>query len=316
LDSGYYAACAGLKTQTQALDVVANNVANINTNGYSTSQVDKRKVGKLALAIQVAFQELGAFPTSSTQVPVDTQEPMPFSDVQTIENVDHTAALGRLVAPPHGDLSSAEEDGDLGDLRYELEQALAPEISRREVALRSVPDGLVISLLEIGFFESGSAQIKNSSMPAFTRMAGLLAQRKYRIRIEGHTDNVPIHNSRFHSNWELSTERATEVIRILVIRYDFAPERLSAAGYSQYHPVATNDSREGRGLNRRVDVVVLGRESEPHNAARTQSSAPRKLPDDDRGPAKSASDSFRLARFTFERQMYMHRLVRLLYPVP
>ena len=147
---------------------------------------------------------------------------MPFSDVQAIENVDHTAALGRLVAPPHGDLSSAEEDGDLGDLRYELEQALAPEISRREVALLSVPDGLVISLLEIGFFESGSAQIKNSSMPAFTRMAGLLAQRKYRIRIEGHTDNVPIHNSRFHSNWELSTERATELIRVLVIRYDFA----------------------------------------------------------------------------------------------
>jgi chemotaxis protein MotB len=215
LDSGYYAACAGLKTQTQALDVVANNLANINTNGYSTSQVDKRKVGKLALAIQVAFQELGAFPTSSTQVPVDSQEPMPFSDVQAIENVDHTAALGRLVAAPHGDLSSAAEDGDLGDLRYELEQALAPEISRREVALRSVPDGLVISLLEIGFFESGSAQIKNSSMPAFTRMAGLLAQRKYRIRIEGHTDNVPIHNSRFHSNWELSTERATELIAYL-----------------------------------------------------------------------------------------------------
>ena len=110
MDSGYYAACAGLKTETQALDVVANNLANINTNGYSTSQVDKRKVGKLALAIQVAFQELGAFPTSSTQVPVDTQGPMPFSDVQAIENVDHTAALGRLVAPPHGDLSSAAED--------------------------------------------------------------------------------------------------------------------------------------------------------------------------------------------------------------
>jgi outer membrane protein OmpA-like peptidoglycan-associated protein len=241
---------------------------------------------------------------------------MPFSDVQAIENVDHIAALGRLVAPPHGDLSSAAEDRDLGDLRYELEQALAPEISRREVALRSVPDGLVISLLEIGFFESGSAQIKNSSMPAFTRMAGLLAQRKYRIRIEGHTDNVPIHNSRFHSNWELSTERATELIRILVIRYDFAPERLSAAGYSQYHPVASNDSREGRGLNRWVDVVVLGRESAPHNAARTQYSAPRKLPGDNRGPAMSASDSVRLARFTFERQMYTHRLVKLLCPVP
>jgi chemotaxis protein MotB len=99
-------------------------------------------------------------------------------------------------------------------------------------------------------------------------MAGLLAQRKYRIRIEGHTDNVPIHNSKFHSNWELSTERATELIRILINKYGFAPERLSAAGYSQYHPVAANDTQEGRGLNRRVDVVVLGRESSPDKVAR------------------------------------------------
>jgi chemotaxis protein MotB len=193
---------------------------------------------------------------------------MPFSDVQAIGNVERTSALGRLVAPPHGELSSAAENGDLGDLRRELEQALAPEISRKEVALRSVPDGLVISLLEIGFFESGSAQIKSDSLPAFSRMAGLLAQRNYRIRIEGHTDNVPIHNSKFHSNWELSTERATELIRVLLTRYNFAPERLSAAGYSQYHPVSTNNTREGRGLNRRVYVVVLGRESSPDKAAR------------------------------------------------
>jgi two-component system copper resistance phosphate regulon response regulator CusR len=240
------------------------NVVDVYIN-YSTAQVDKRKVGKLAMAIQVAFQELGAFPASSTQVPVDSQEPMPFSEVQAIENVDRTAALGRLVASPYGDPSSGAENGDLGNLRRELEQALAPEIFRKEVALRTVPDGLVISLLEIGF-ESGSAQIKSNSLPAFSRMAALLAQRKYRIRIEGHTDNVPIHNFQFHSNWELSTERATELIRVLMTRYDFAPEMLSAAGYSQYHPVASNDTQEGRGLNRRVDVVVLGRESSPPRA--------------------------------------------------
>jgi two-component system copper resistance phosphate regulon response regulator CusR len=240
------------------------NVVDVYVN-YSTAQVDKRKVGKLAMAIQVAFQELGAFPTSSTRVPVDTQEPMPFSTVQAIANFERTAALGRLIASPKHGLSSADEDGDLSDLRRELEQALAPEISRQEVALRSVPDGLVISLLEIGFFESGSAQIKSDSLPAFRRMAELLAQRKYRVRVEGHTDNVPIHNSKFHSNWELSTGRATELLRALMTKYGFAPHRLSAAGYGEYHPVASNSSAEGRALNRRVDVVVLGKESAPVN---------------------------------------------------
>jgi len=144
-------------------------------------------------------------------------------------------------------------------LRRELQEALAGEISRQEVALRTVPDGLVISLREIGFFESGSAEVKSSSQPAFNRITSLLAERNYRIRIEGHTDNVPIHNSRFSSNWELSTARAIQLVRLLVTKYKFAPERLSAAGYAEYHPVAGNDTAEGRAQNRRVDLVILGK---------------------------------------------------------
>ena len=77
------------------------------------------------------------------------------------------------------------------------------------MAVHTVPDGLVISLREIGFFESASADLKSSSQPAFSRIVSRLAQRNYRIRIEGHTDDVPIHNARFNSNWELSTARAT-----------------------------------------------------------------------------------------------------------
>jgi chemotaxis protein MotB len=228
---------------------------------YSTAQVDHRKVGKLAMAIQVAFQEMGVFPASTTQIPVSSQEPMPFNSVQAIENIRRNTQLGRIVSPPENALSSATQNGNLSNLRQQLEQTLAPEIARHEVALRTVPDGLVISLRDIGFFDSGSANIKTSSVPAFTRIADLLKQQPYRIRIEGYTDNVPIHNSQFPSNWELSTARASEMVRLLIVKYGFTPERLAAAGYGQYHPVASNDTAEGRSQNRRVDVVILGRQT-------------------------------------------------------
>jgi two-component system copper resistance phosphate regulon response regulator CusR len=237
------------------------NVVDVYVN-YSTSQVDHRRVGKLAMAIQVAFQELGVFPTSSTQIPVDTKDPMPFNTVQSIENAERTAAMGRIAPSPKGVLSGSSEDGNLLALRKELEQALAPEISRREIDVRSEADGLVISLREVGFFDSGSAEIRSGSRQALDRIAHLLAERPYSIRIEGHTDNVPIHNSQFASNWELSTTRATELIRLLIGRYKFTPEKLSAAGYAEYHPVASNDSEEGRAQNRRLDVVILKKQTE------------------------------------------------------
>ena len=109
-----------------------------------------------------------------------------------------------------------------------------------------------------GNFESGSAQMKSASQAAFDRIAGILRQHDYRLQIEGHTDNTPIHNLQFPSNWELSTSRATEIVRLLIVREGFAPDRLSAAGYAEYHPVASNRTTEGRGMNRRVDIVVLG----------------------------------------------------------
>ncbi|HMK29504.1 MAG TPA: OmpA family protein [Terriglobales bacterium] len=258
MDSGFYAACAGLRAKTQALEVVANNLANLTMTGYSSSQVDKRKVGKLAIAIQVAFQELGVFPASNTAIPLDPNEPVPFNTVQAIENAERTAALGRIAPSPKGILG-ASENGDLSSLRQELEDALALEIQRNEVAVSAGPDGLIVSLREIGSFDSGSAQIRASSLSAFSRIAWLLADRKYRVRIEGHTNNRPIHNTKFSDNWELSTGRASELVRLLIVKYGFAPERLSAAGYAEYHPVTDNGSAEGRAQNRRVDVVILGK---------------------------------------------------------
>lgn len=225
---------------------------------YSSSQVDKRKVGRLATAIQVAFQELGVFPASSKIVAPDSSEPIPFNTVQAIENAERTAALGRIAPSPKG-LLGASENGDLSSLRQEMEDALAPEIQRREVAVTVGPDGLIVSLREIGFFDSGSATLRDTSLSAFGRIAWLLAERPYRVRIEGHTDNRPIHNAEFSDNWDLSTARATELVRLLMLKYGFAPERLSAAGYAEYHPVSGNDTPDSRAQNRRVDLVIVGK---------------------------------------------------------
>ena len=142
-------------------------------------------------------------------------------------------------------------------LRSELEDALHNQIALREVSLRNETDGLVISLREFGFFDSGSAEMKPEAKPTIDRIASILAIRNCKLRIEGHTDNVPIHTAQMASNWELSTARATELVRILIQDHGFAPERLSASGYAAYHPVASNLTPQGRSQNRRVDIVIL-----------------------------------------------------------
>jgi chemotaxis protein MotB len=253
---------------------------------YASSQVDKRKVGKLAMAIQVAFQEMGVFPTSSTEVPIDISDPMPFSNVQAIENMQKNASVAHIASHPEGALGGGKEDGDLAQLETELESTLAAEIRRKEIAMRREPDGLVISLREVGFFESGSAQMKAASEAAFDRIATLLRERNCRVRIEGHTDNVPIHNAQFSSNWELSTSRATEIVRILIVRDGYSPNRLSAAGYAEFHPIASNDTVEGRSTNRRVDIVVLGQEA-PAAALEANTSAESHQPKASAGLASS-----------------------------
>jgi chemotaxis protein MotB len=225
---------------------------------YASSQVDQRKVGRLALAIQVAFQEMGIFQASTTQAPMDLNQPMPFSRVQTVENLQRNANLGQIASRPEGELGGGRENGDLAQLQHELETALSAQIARKEISMRREPDGLVISLREVGFFESGSAQMKAESQPAFDKIAAMLRARECRLRVEGHTDNVPIHNAQFSSNWELSTARATEIVRVMIVRDGFDAAHLSAAGYAEYHPIASNGGAEGRATNRRVDIVIMG----------------------------------------------------------
>jgi len=223
---------------------------------YASSQVDKRKVGNLALAIQVAFQQLGVFDTSNTKIPLSDSEAVPFSQVQVVENAERTGDFRRFVQPMKGFISPVSAP-PLHNVQQDLIKALEPEIKQRFVTVTARPEGIVVSLQEVGFYESGSATIRPASQGAIDRLAAILAARNESLRIEGHTDDVPIHNRQFDSNWELSAARATELVKTLILRYQFDASRLSAAGFAQFHPVALNDSPANRARNRRVDIVIL-----------------------------------------------------------
>jgi len=115
----------------------------------------------------------------------------------------------------------------------------------------------VISLHELGFFDSGEARLLPGAADKIKQIAAVLTQYGLDMRVEGHSDNVPIHNAAFNSNWDLSTARAMAVAEMLLNESGVDPKRISIAGYSQYHPAASNDTPEGRRANRRVDIVVV-----------------------------------------------------------
>jgi chemotaxis protein MotB len=211
---------------------------------YATAQIDKRRALQLSDAIQSGFQEMGVLdikPGGLSSAPGTAETSTGSTGLQSANASNSPAAPGY----------------DLDRIQYELERALAAEIKRKEVALHMTGDGLVLSLREMGFFDSGSAAIKPDAEAAIARIAGILRDHHCLTRIEGHTDNMPIHTAQFASNWELSTARATGMVRALVEKYGIAPSLLSAAGYAEFRPAAPNDTNEGRQLNRRVDLIML-----------------------------------------------------------
>ena len=117
--------------------------------------------------------------------------------------------------------------------------------------------GLVITLPESATFPNASAALSDDAKVFLTALADALRPTTATVRIEGHTDDVPLTGGRFGTNWELSTARASAVVLFLIRDTSFNPERLSAAGYGEFRPRVPNDSAEHRALNRRVDVVVI-----------------------------------------------------------
>ena len=156
-------------------------------------------------------------------------------------------------APQQVELAAPESD---------LERTLATRVVRAAEPLpglevTSSARGVVISLPEAGSFPPGGAELSPVAQLAILNFARALRDLPNAVRVEGHTDDVPISTSEFSSNWDLSTARATRVVRLLVEEAGIAPSRLAAAGYGEYQPRIPNDSPESRARNRRVDIVVL-----------------------------------------------------------
>lgn len=247
---------------------------------YASAQVDRHKALQLSEAIRSGFQQLGAFEKDRPAIP-GGQAPRTSVDPKQID-------LSSLEDVSSG-LKSGAAPADFANIRSELEHALAAEIGRNEVRLHNGPDGLVVTLREIGFFDSGSASIKPGAEKAFARVATILRAHSCAVRIEGHTDNVPIHTAQFASNWELSTARAAGLVRSLVDVYGVSPALLSAAGYAEFHPASSNDTGPGRALNRRVDLVILKSEPKASPAALSSSNLRHGLPGPNQAPE---GDSF------------------------
>jgi len=140
-----------------------------------------------------------------------------------------------------------------------LEQKLGAEIDDKQIKLQMMEKGLVITVVGDLLFDSGKAKIRSEAFPLLTKVSAVLKDNmaQFNIGIEGHTDNVPIKQSGWKSNWELSTARALSVLHYLANDQGISPERLSAIGYGEYRPLVSNETSDGRKQNRRVEIVIL-----------------------------------------------------------
>ncbi|HEY6491499.1 MAG: flagellar motor protein MotB [Terracidiphilus sp.] len=213
---------------------------------YAFAKADQKKQVAMADSIDTAFKSLGVFPSAAHRNKDESVQavPMPLNIVMNEE-----------VRSP------ARVRDDLEAMERQLNQKLSSQVARHTVLIQMGRDGLVISLREAGFFDSGSATPRSETLDTLRKIAASVGQTPYDVRVEGHTDNVPMHSGEFDSNWELSSARATRIARLFLALRALPPERLSAAGYAEFHPVASNETAQGRAENRRVDLVILPRSS-------------------------------------------------------
>jgi chemotaxis protein MotB len=150
----------------------------------------------------------------------------------------------------------AQASAALAHVADQVEQAMADLVKRNVVKVRRTDLWIEVEIRADLLFPSGSAQLSPAATGVIDELAGVLAPLPNSVRVEGHTDNVPIRNAVFYSNWELSAARAGSVVRMLAA-HGVGPQRLAVVGLGEEHPAQTNDTPQGRNANRRVVVVIL-----------------------------------------------------------
>lgn len=194
---------------------------------FAISNVDTNKLGKFVESMRIAFDVSGARGNA-------------FSVIEGVQ----------IFIPTDVEIESHAREV-LGILIEESKGSIDVKRDRR---------GVVISIADNYFFQTGSADLKKESKDIMYKIGNVITQHANMIRIEGHTDNVPINNKKFPSNWELSSARAINVAKYFLKTHNISPGRISTVGYAEFKPVASNETPDGRAKNRRVDIVILNEE--------------------------------------------------------
>ncbi len=233
---------------------------------YAMSQSDKKKVEEVAASLRESFGY-------SAQAAAGQRGVLQSQDIKPIPAIKPEMAIIPMInkMPPAGPRQGGMEKGrakgkaeekEFKEIQSAIEAYLIKHGAQNKVSIGITRRGLVVSLKEAGFFDSGSAVIKPSGYQLLNTIIEAMTQYSNPLRVEGHTDNMPISTPLFPSNWELSVARASNVLRYIQKNYDVDPTKLSATGYGEYRPVADNTTSEGRSKNRRVDMVLLSGEAE------------------------------------------------------
>jgi chemotaxis protein MotB len=217
---------------------------------FASSQTDKSKAKQVSEAVEKALEngKSVSIPTSVSKVLGGT--------------VDDKGQGNAQMRGPGGAQKSAIEapTGQLLELMpsmTSLSKQLALEIKEGKVEVSLTPRGLVVSLKQAAFFPSGTDVLDAKSMPTIKKVAEALNSLSNPVRIEGHTDSVPIHSSRFRSNWELAAARSITMMQVFGDTFHVPYDRMAIVGYADTMPLESNDTEEGRARNRRVDLVIL-----------------------------------------------------------
>lgn len=223
---------------------------------YAMGQSDKKKVEEVMQAIQQSF---GMATAGATAPKVNVIPSQTITVIPSLKPEIKVAPIGRARS---GQAKARAEEKDFRQIKSAVEAYLVKQGAQNKVTLEITRRGLIVSLKEAGFFNSGQANIKPEAYELINTIAEVMTQYNNPLRLEGHTDNVPISTGQFPSNWELSTARATNGLKYLLKNFDVDANKISATGYAEFRPIADNATTEGRAKNRRVDLVMLSGDAE------------------------------------------------------
>ena len=242
---------------------------------YASSQADKTRAARVAESVRKALEDGHAVAKVAALLG---------------GTVDDAGQGNAMMKGPGGtkkgseqEISKPYQEGGAGQpaellpsLEY-LNEQLKEEIRSGKVQISLEQRGLVVSLQQAAFFPSGEDTIAPSTYPSIEKLAAVIRRIPKPVRLEGHTDNVPIHNSRFRSNWELSAARSIAMLELLSARFEIPRDRLAVAGYAENVPVESNESEKGRARNRRVDIVILNKTGLLQEPAPTPGAEPARV---------------------------------------